>query len=235
MAKKANAVWPQQSPINICPSQTFRAQFAKGYLGIKYPEKFRGGFTECEVDTHECQFTPEAGTSPSIVFDGQDCPLKKLHFHTPSEHQIDGKTFPLEIHFVHEIPNPERGSQFVVIGVFLRKVAKTVTSEGVKAFGKYWAKLTANPEKAESSIDFQPYHFLPSPMKSGEYAFYRYEGGLTTPAYAETVSWIVMRDIVDVGAADLERIVKNSDHPAREPQPLNRRFVLRNFDLGAAR
>jgi carbonic anhydrase len=28
--------------------------------------------------------------------------LRQFHFHEPSEHHIDGKTFPMEMHFVHQ-------------------------------------------------------------------------------------------------------------------------------------
>lgn len=34
-------------------------------------------------------------------YGGQDYSLNQFHFHTPSEHFIDGDYFPLEMHFVH--------------------------------------------------------------------------------------------------------------------------------------
>ena len=37
----------------------------------------------------------------SINIDGKHFVLKQFHFHSPSENEIKGKSFPLEAHFVH--------------------------------------------------------------------------------------------------------------------------------------
>lgn len=225
------AYWPQQSPIDIRPALTLKAALT-GCLDIQYPQKFDGSFSECDPETHECQFKPADGTVANIKFHGQTCPLVKLHFHSPSEHRIDGKPFPLEVHFVHKIPNPERGSELVVIGVFLAKGTVTSDRKGVGAFGQYLSRFNAKGKKdmPAESVEFHPYHFLPAKQKSGEYAFFRYEGSLTTQPFGESVSWIVMRDVVSVSSSDLNKIVKKADHPARETQQISRRFILRNFD-----
>lgn len=225
------AYWPQQSPINIRPTLTLKAALA-GSLDIQYPQTFEGGFSDCDPETHECQFKPADGTVANIKFEGQICPLIKLHFHSPSEHRIDGKPFPLEVHFVHKIPNSGKGSDLVVIGVFLTKGTTASDRKGVEAFGKYLASFDARGKKdtPPESVEFKPYHFLPQKQKSDEYAFFRYEGGLTTQPFGETVSWIVMRDTVEVSSSDLNKIVKKADHPARETQQISRRFILRSFD-----
>jgi carbonic anhydrase len=221
--------WPQQSPINIAGSHAVR--FPSNYLRFGYPQLFKGEFTECDPETHECQFSPIPGTVAEIEFDGLQWPLKKLHFHSPSEHKLDGDTFPLEVHFVHALPNAPRASTLVVIGVMLKAVAKAKSPEGVKAFGKFLAdqdKRRAN-DAGDGTIPFQPFHFLPPKKGGGQKAFFRYEGSLTTPPYTEQVSWVVMRDIIEVAKADLAPILEHADYPAREAQQLSRRFVLRSF------
>ena len=48
---------------------------------------------------HTVQVNIEAGNN--MVVDGISFELKQFHFHTPSENHIEGKSFPLEAHFVH--------------------------------------------------------------------------------------------------------------------------------------
>jgi len=221
--------WPQQSPINVLNSHAVK--FPSKYLKIQYPETFKGEFTECDPITHECQFSPVEETVAEIQFDDVAWPLKKLHFHSPSEHKIDGESFPLEVHFVHSLPDAAGASTFVVIGVMLKESKKAKTSKGVKAFAQFLTdrKSGKNIDAGDAGIDFFPYHFLPPKKGGGRKAFYRYEGSLTTPPYTEQVSWIVMRDAIEVAPDDLEPILAHADHPARECQQLSRRFVLRSF------
>ena len=41
--------------------------------------------------------------------------LAQFHFHSPSEHRIDGEDYPMELHLVHT-----QGTKLAVIGVFVR-------------------------------------------------------------------------------------------------------------------
>ena len=43
----------------------------------------------------------DVGDAGGIELDGVKYALKQFHFHHPSEHTIDGKAFPLELHLVH--------------------------------------------------------------------------------------------------------------------------------------
>jgi carbonic anhydrase len=48
---------------------------------------------------------------------GKDYELKQFHFHHPSEHTIDGKAFPLEVHFVHAAADGD----LAVVGVMFEE------------------------------------------------------------------------------------------------------------------
>jgi len=54
-------------------------------------------------------------TGSSISMDGIQFDLKQFHFHSPSEHQINSKSFPLETHLVHSdkdgVEKADRGLQ----------------------------------------------------------------------------------------------------------------------------
>lgn len=61
------------------------------------------------------------------------------------------------------------------------------------------------------------------------YDFYRYEGSLTTPPHSENVSWIVLKEHNKLDSADEIAVEKDATESARDLQPVNRRFILRNF------
>jgi carbonic anhydrase len=47
------------------------------------------------------QVTPTSG-GRNVIFGRLKFSLKQFHFHSPSEHRINGETFPLEMHMVHQ-------------------------------------------------------------------------------------------------------------------------------------
>jgi carbonic anhydrase len=47
------------------------------------------------------QVTPTTGER-RIILNKSSYDLKQFHFHAPSEHRINGETFPLEMHMVHQ-------------------------------------------------------------------------------------------------------------------------------------
>ena len=59
-------------------------------------------------------------TADTISLDGAAYTLAQFHFHTPSEHTVDGKYFPLEIHFV----NKDAGGHIAVVGVLVQTGAE---------------------------------------------------------------------------------------------------------------
>ncbi|RTZ61300.1 MAG: hypothetical protein DSZ32_02170, partial [Gammaproteobacteria bacterium] len=48
---------------------------------------------------HTIQIT--TGSNNRIMIDDDVFELKQMHFHSPSEHTVNGRHFPLEAHFVH--------------------------------------------------------------------------------------------------------------------------------------
>ncbi len=43
--------------------------------------------------------------------------LKQFHFHSPSEHTVNGKHFPMEVHFVHQSAD----GNFAVVGALFEE------------------------------------------------------------------------------------------------------------------
>jgi carbonic anhydrase len=66
-------------------------------------------------------------TDMTTVYNRTKYTLLQFHFHTPSEHFIDGEYFPLELHFVHD-------SQGECSGTFMAYLS----SEFLFLFGNRW-------------------------------------------------------------------------------------------------
>lgn len=145
--------------------------------------------------------------------------LKGFHFHSPSEHHLGERQFPMEMHLVHQCP--EDGTR-AVVGVF---VEKADPSEADPAMGQFLRDV-ARAEKTGETVSVEPATILPSDPDQ----YYRYEGSLTTPGYDENVSWVVMRRPLLVSEEDLNELKHLFESPARPPQPLERRFVLASFE-----
>lgn len=137
--------------------------------------------------------------------------LIQFHFHTPSEHRIAGKSFPMEAHFVHK---DTKSDSFGVLGVFLRPGATNAS------FASLAAVFPARPG-ASMAADIDPSGLLPASL-----SYWTYEGSLTTPPCTESVEWMLAKEPVEVDAADIARFVSLYPHNARPIRSPNRRFIL---------
>jgi carbonic anhydrase len=138
----------------------------------------------------------------------------QFHFHHPSEHTINGASFPMEVHFVHA----NAAGNLAVMGVLM-------TAGKVNRVFNTIVLTMPNREgpaiKADSRIDSNA--FLPSKR-----SYYRYEGSLTTPPCTETVNWFVLTESIQVAEADINSFTQLYPMNARPVQKDNRRFVLRS-------
>ncbi|PDT49631.1 carbonate dehydratase [Sinorhizobium fredii] len=138
--------------------------------------------------------------------------LVQYHFHAPSEHLVDGKNFPMEVHFVHK--HAETGA-LGVLGVFIvpGKTNATFASLAEKFPRK------GGQEVALDAVD--PKGLLPSSLK-----YWAYEGSLTTPPCSEIVDWMVAMEPIEVDPADIKKFTALYSINARPAVAGNRRYVL---------
>jgi carbonic anhydrase len=146
---------------------------------------------------------------------GRKYELQQFHFHTPSEHTLDGKQSAMEAHFVHA---GESGN-LMVIGVFLEP--------GEQDANATFSALMAAPPKDEGEVvlnaAIDPTSLLPRARH-----FFRYEGSLTTPPCSEVVEWNVFAAPIAVAQSDIERFKQPFPMNARPLQPIHRRILLTN-------
>jgi carbonic anhydrase len=192
-----------QSPINI--EETMRASL-KPIRGIqKFPAK------EIFNNGHTVQVNFKAGNM--LVLDSAPYQMKQVHFHAPSENTIQGKSYPLEAHFVHA----DAKGNLVVIGVMFKE-GKTNTG-----LTKLWPQLS---DKESKPIALKA-RVTPAEMMPENRAYYRFSGSLTTPPCSEGVRWILMKTPMTATKEQIEAFEKAVHHNNNRPvQALNGRLVV---------
>ncbi len=148
----------------------------------------------------------------SVTLDGKDYFLRQFHFHHPSEHTIDGKQFPLEVHFVHAA----KDGDLAVIGVMFMEGSANPNLDAI------WATAPVKEGKAAVAFDIDPSNFVPTASPA-----FRYEGSLTTPPCSETVHWTVMAAPQTISPSQITAFSTLFPWNARPVQPLNRRYILK--------
>ena len=193
-----------QSPINL-------TSMVEGDLPQMTIEYYGQG-TEVVNNGHAVQVNVVDGSS--IRVKGHGFVLKQFHFHSPSENIIDGRSFPLEAHFVHL---DDQGN-IAVVAVMFEEGAVNLELE------KAWAQMPEHAgakDKLKKAIN--PVNLLPA-----ERDYYRFNGSLTTPPCSEGVNWFVMKDVVTASKAQIEKFQKVMGHPNNRPvQPLNSRVIIK--------
>ena len=172
---------------------------------------YKAGGHDVVNNGHTIQVDYDAGSSISI--DDDTFALKQFHFHAPSENHIDGKSFPIEAHFVHA----DAKGDLAVVAVMFEQ------GDNNPALDKLWARLPGKEGDTEAlSPEIAAAELLP-----GNRDYYRYEGSLTTPPCSEGVRWLVLKHPVPVSAQQIDRLTKALGHPNNRPvQPVGARVVL---------
>jgi len=126
--------------------------------------------------------------------------LAQFHYHSPSEHTVNGQHYDMEAHHVHfcegvscettDNPNDE----ILVVAVFMR------VGEENSYLQQFWNQFH-QPPAAEPAISnvANPYTDFMPPDKS----YYYYVGSTTTPPCAQNVQWRLLEQPVEMSADQL--------------------------------
>jgi len=201
-----------QSPIDIVKSDvkepsTWALNYSSTSLHIAHTEHM-----EDIVDNgHTIQVTVDEGST--LDYDGKTYALKQFHFHTPSEHTINGKHQPMEMHLVHQSAD----GHLAVVGV-LFKEGKTPNPNFAKIIANLPASKGETKHLTEESIELDLH--LPTDNSA-----YHYTGSLTTPPCSENVQWVVLRDMISLTKDQIDAFASHISPNNRPVQPLNDRVV----------
>ncbi|ONH96397.1 hypothetical protein PRUPE_7G126300 [Prunus persica] len=157
------------------------------------------------------------GDAGSVKINGTDYFLKQCHWHTPSEHSINGIRYDLELHMLHR--SPDLNNKAVVALLFKIGSPNPLLS-------KVHNGLESMIGTKETQLELTD----PSEIKWSSLKFYRYIGSLTTPPCTEGVIWIVNEMVNTVSKEQLE-LLKQAVYDyakmnARPSQPLNDRDIM---------
>lgn len=148
-----------------------------------------------------------------LTTSGRVFSLAQVHFHTPSEHTLRGRSFPLTAHFVHA---SDEGALAVLGVMFEEGAPNTELQKILDAAGS----ATAEPRQTEN-VSLQPRALLPEAIE-----VFRYMGSLTTPPCTEGVHWHVAEDPVTASAAQIQAFEELMGTNARPVLSPNGRLII---------
>lgn len=203
---------PEQSPIDFRTKDVVRVR-PDGLPRLEFDYRAR---TDLQVENTGSpdEFASVRANVPAgagrLEVDGVTYELKQFHFHTPSEHRIDGEAFPMEMHLVHQAA---KGALLVV----------AVLIEEGHRHGELEKVFDHLPEEGASVpvAGFKLSRLLPGDRRS-----LRYRGSLTTPPFTEGVKWVVLVRALELPEDQIEAFrALFPDGNSRETQALNGRTV----------
>lgn len=217
------SVGKSQSPINISPKITDQTTKLEINYNPATLDIVKDGTTSLMIgkehtiinDGHSIQlnFSPDR-VAEVIKFNQEEYKLIQFHFHTPSENKLNGKSFPLEIHFVHQGKN----GTLAVIGVFVKE------GEENPALQKIINNL---PSEKHEPLQIQGESLSPAELLPTNLSHYDFMGSLTTPPCAEGVQWVVMQNPITASKSQIAAIkAATQGNNARPVQPRNKREVF---------
>ena len=153
-----------------------------------------------------------AKTGETMTVGDKSYALLQFHLHAPSEHTVDGRRYPMEMHFVYQA---EDGA-LAVLGVLIEEGAEN------RVFAPLWKQIEEAPGThvtVQLPIDFDDGLFA-----GGEPSgVFHYEGSLTTPPCSEGVKWFVLRTPTVLSKAQIAAFAAVYEGNNRPLQALNHR------------
>jgi carbonic anhydrase len=198
-----------QSPVNILTntskgSPDWTLEYKTTSLQIAHHEQV----DELINNGHTIQVTPQPGSA--LNYGGKIYHLKQFHFHTPSEHTIDGMHAPMEIHFVHQSDD----NNLAVVGVLVRQGKHNANFDQLIRY----LPNAVGEKNTHDSVQINIALHVPKDLWA-----YHYIGSLTTPPCTENVQWLVLKKPAEMDKAQLESFSSRLKQNNRPTQPLNDR------------
>ena len=192
-----------QSPINI--DKTTHASLKPLKSIQKFPAR------DIANDGHSVSVNFKEGNM--LVLDSAAYQMKQLNFHSPSEHTIHGKIFPLEAQFLH---SDSKGNLTIIAVMY---------TEGKANLGlaKLWGQIT----KEVSEPVVLKNRVTPNELIPDNQSYYRLSGSLTTPPCTEGVRWLVMKTPMTASKEQIKALNEVITFDNNRPlQALNGRIIV---------
>ncbi|XP_052622892.1 alpha carbonic anhydrase 1, chloroplastic [Lactuca sativa] len=207
-----------QSPINIVKSKSVPSQHLKP-LDIEY--HFTANATL--VDNLFNVAMNYDGNAGVLKLNGKNYTLIQMHWHSPSEHHLDGLQYAAELHLVHKSVDGE----VTVIAVLYQY------GHPDPLLTKIQSKLEKLVKEAHSSTNKQAQVALGAittkEIRKHSRKYYRYVGSFSTPPCTEGVIWHILGKVKSISkeqVAELKApLIWECKSNSRPVQPLNGRQI----------
>jgi carbonic anhydrase len=236
----------QQSPINLVPPPSLNNTTIadNATLKLEYqalPDR------KMSNNGHGLQVDGQFGT---FALPRADYEVVQFHLHFPSEHTINGKLFPGELHIVHQKPGSVKNRDLTYVAILLTTVEDdTFMAErhGISfpkpiktrdffdnlGFASMLRDVPMDPSQPGALPNASAVtDWLPNPVDLNDFShvfkghYAHYHGSVATPPCVETVEWYVMLTPIPVSLGVLQEFKAIfPDGNARPVQPRNGRYV----------
>lgn len=208
-----------QSPIDILSTSVTRVDGRLPRLRFEYAARTDLLVVNTGAPEEEATIRADVRAGDGTLRIGDDrYTLLQFHFHTPSEHTVNGEYFPLEMHLVHR---KDDGS-LAVVGILVRHGAHN------RSLGAIFDDLPEEEHDERDVHRFNLNRLVPHPGHT-----YRYSGSLTTPPFTEGVRWLVVTDPIEMSVEQIRNFTTLfPEGNSRLPQPLDGRSVWTDLPPG---
>ena len=206
-----------QSPVNIIDLNTVSGNIVNGIQDIHYSEI--DTIKSISNNGHTIQYNFN-GDNNIISYEGNNYKMIQFHFHSPSEHTIDGVRYPMEIHAVH---HSEELDSYIVFAALVKQGEPDPTFTFLE---KHLPIDVGETKDINATYSFGS--TIQDLFGLDSMGVYTYNGSLTTPPCTEKVLWIVMKNANSASAEQinlLQSLMPLNNY--REVQPLNGRKIFR--------
>lgn len=180
-----------QSPINILSAESERHRHRLLLDGVP-----RGGRASAAPHT----LRVDAAEGVTVRLDDRAYTLLQCHYHTPSEHLVDGVTFPAEKHCVSR--DAASGDHLVVATLYRMGDPDPLLGAALDA-ADAGAEVVGIPLISGTTV--RSHHYI-------------YHGSLTTPPFSENVSWVVSAKVEEASEEQVARLNALEGNNARHVQ-----------------
>lgn len=214
-----------QSPVDLNKHHTVRGRSVNfnNYEQISKESHFHNnGHTDEDEPVYIGNSTMNGGPLED------DYVLLQLHFHwghndsLGSEHTIDGRRFPLEMHLVNKNKN---GKGDLAVAGFLFEISPEDNPHLMDV-----TDHLRDIREPDSEIDITHFSIRDLVLTASKGNYFTYEGSLTTPPCSEIVHWIIFETTLPISSSQLQqfRLTEGEDHKPivdnfRPTQQLNER------------
>ncbi|RDC59820.1 Carbonate dehydratase [Alteripontixanthobacter maritimus] len=173
---------------------------------VKLSAAYGNAAGKLAIGTHKVQV--DTPTGQGMISGDRLFNLLQVHFHTPSEHAVSGKRYPLTAHLVHATSDGTLG----VLGIMFEAGAANPALQNI---------VDAMPRGNGGDVTVDMSDMVPADL-----SVHRYMGSLTTPPCSENVNWHVAETVMTASPAQIAAFEGALGMTARSLQPLNNRLLV---------